>query len=96
MRPRTTRAGTRSSLQFDDRDLVILHTSTPSFGQDIRTAALIKERNPKIMIGFIGAKVAVEPRQEPRRARRMSISSRARNMISRSWKSPQGKPLVDR
>lgn len=47
--------------EFDDRDLVILHTSTPSFNQDIRTAALIKARNPGIMIGFVGAKVAVEP-----------------------------------
>jgi hopanoid biosynthesis associated radical SAM protein HpnJ len=47
--------------EFDERDLVILHTSTPSFGQDIRTAALIKARNPNIMIGFVGAKVAVEP-----------------------------------
>jgi hopanoid biosynthesis associated radical SAM protein HpnJ len=47
--------------EFDERDLVILHTSTPSFGQDIRTAALIKARNPGIMIGFVGAKVAVEP-----------------------------------
>ena len=47
--------------EFDDRDLVILHTSTPSFNQDIRTAALIKARNPNILIGFVGAKVAVEP-----------------------------------
>ena len=47
--------------EFDERDLVILHTSTPSFNQDIRTAALIKARNPKILIGFVGAKVAVEP-----------------------------------
>lgn len=47
--------------EFDDRDLVILHTSTPSFGQDIRTAALIKQHNPNILIGFVGAKVAVEP-----------------------------------
>ena len=46
--------------EMDDRDLVILHTSTPSFGQDVRTAELIKARNPGIMIGFIGAKVAVE------------------------------------
>jgi hopanoid biosynthesis associated radical SAM protein HpnJ len=46
--------------EVDDRDLVILHTSTPSFGQDVRTAELIKARNPAIMIGFIGAKVAVE------------------------------------
>ncbi len=47
--------------EFDTRDLVILHTSTPSFNQDIRTAALIKARNPKTLIGFVGAKVAVEP-----------------------------------
>ena len=47
--------------EFDTRDLVILHTSTPSFNQDIRTAALIKGRNPKALIGFVGAKVAVEP-----------------------------------
>jgi len=46
--------------EFDDRDLVILHTSTPSFGQDIRTAKLIKERNPAIQIGFVGAKVMIE------------------------------------
>jgi len=49
--------------EVDDRDLVILHTSTPSFGQDIRTARLIKERNPNILIGFVGAKVAVQPEE---------------------------------
>ena len=47
--------------EMDERDLVILHTSTPSFNQDIRTAALIKQRNPNILLGFVGAKVAVEP-----------------------------------
>ncbi|WP_201286424.1 cobalamin-dependent protein, partial [Escherichia coli] len=46
--------------EFDDRDLVILHTSTPSFNQDIRTARLIKERNPKIIVAFVGAKVMIE------------------------------------
>jgi hopanoid biosynthesis associated radical SAM protein HpnJ len=46
--------------EVDDRDLVILHTSTPSFRQDVHTAELIKARNPNIMIGLIGAKVAVE------------------------------------
>ncbi|HEY0269795.1 MAG TPA: hopanoid biosynthesis associated radical SAM protein HpnJ [Sphingomonas sp.] len=46
--------------EVDDKDLVILHTSTPSFNQDIRTAELVKARNPKAMIGLIGAKVAVE------------------------------------
>ena len=46
--------------EVDGRELVILHTSTPSFNQDVRTAELIKARNPEAMIGFIGAKVAVE------------------------------------
>ncbi len=46
--------------EADDRDMVVLHTSTPSFGQDVRTASLLKQRNPKLLIGMIGAKVAVE------------------------------------
>lgn len=47
--------------EFDSVDLVILHTSTPSFNQDVRTAELIKARNGAIVIGMVGAKVAVEP-----------------------------------
>jgi radical SAM superfamily enzyme YgiQ (UPF0313 family) len=47
--------------EFDTRDLVILHTSTPSFRQDVQTAELIKARRPDITIGFVGAKVAIEP-----------------------------------
>ena len=46
--------------EVDGKELVILHTSTPSFRQDVHTAELIKARNPAAMIGFIGAKVAVE------------------------------------
>ncbi len=49
------------SPEFKARDLVVMHTSTPSFKSDARTAAKIKELNPAIKIGFIGAKVAVEP-----------------------------------
>jgi len=49
--------------EVDDRDLVILHTSTPSFRQDVHTVELIKARNPKILVGLIGAKVAVETQQ---------------------------------
>lgn len=46
--------------EVDDKELVILHTSTPSFRQDSHTADLIRERNPGALIGMIGAKVAVE------------------------------------
>jgi hopanoid biosynthesis associated radical SAM protein HpnJ len=43
------------------RDLVVMHTSTPSFKSDVRTAERLKEENPHLKIGLIGAKVAVEP-----------------------------------
>ena len=43
------------------KDLIVLHTSTPSFKSDVKTAEMIKEINPAAKIGFIGAKVAVEP-----------------------------------
>jgi len=42
-------------------DLVVLHTSTPSFANDVRVAEAMKGENPAIKIGFVGAKVAVEP-----------------------------------
>lgn len=43
-----------------DYELVILHTSTPSFPTDAKFSELLKERNPDIMIGMVGAKVAVD------------------------------------
>jgi len=43
-----------------DYELVILHTSTPSFPTDAKFAELLKARRPKIMIGMVGAKVAVD------------------------------------
>src|SRR5213078_4554442 len=55
-------------LKFEDvapearkRDLVVLHTSTPSFASDVKTAEALKALNPGLTIGMIGAKVAVEP-----------------------------------
>ncbi len=44
-------------------DFIVIHTSTPSFKSDIRTAAMIRELNPSVVMGFIGAKVAVEPEE---------------------------------
>ena len=45
------------------RDLVIMHTSTPSFASDAKVAAALKEANPNLKIGFVGAKVAVQPNE---------------------------------
>ncbi len=43
------------------RDLVIMHTSTPSFASDAKVAQALKDANPALKIGFVGAKVAVQP-----------------------------------
>ena len=44
-----------------NRDLVVLHTSTPSFASDVKTAEALKALKPSLKIGMIGAKAAVEP-----------------------------------
>ncbi|CAI9120272.1 hopanoid biosynthesis associated radical SAM protein HpnJ [Brytella acorum] len=44
-----------------NRDLVVMHTSTPSFASDVRVAQMLKDANPNLTIGMVGAKVAVQP-----------------------------------
>jgi hopanoid biosynthesis associated radical SAM protein HpnJ len=46
--------------QARDYDLVVLHTSTPSFDSDVKTIEALKAANPGLKAGLIGAKVAVE------------------------------------
>src|SRR5579862_3146931 len=41
--------------------LVIIHTSTPSFATDARFAQLLKEQSPQLCIGMVGARVMVQP-----------------------------------
>src|SRR4051795_13664137 len=43
-----------------DYDLVVIHTSTPSFASDAKTAEQMKALNPDLKVGLIGAKVAVD------------------------------------
>jgi hopanoid biosynthesis associated radical SAM protein HpnJ len=49
--------------QANDFELAILHTSTPSFASDVKVAEALKDVNPRLKIGFVGAKVAVESEQ---------------------------------
>lgn len=42
-------------------DLILLHTSTPSFRLDCRTAQMMKDINPKCVVGFAGGHVTSEP-----------------------------------
>ncbi|CCW35517.1 hopanoid biosynthesis associated radical SAM protein HpnJ [Chthonomonas calidirosea] len=46
-----------------DYELVIMHTSTPSLPNDVECARRMKEQNPNLKVGFIGAHVAVLPEQ---------------------------------
>ena len=71
-------------LQFEDiipelknRELVVMHTSTPSFKSDVKTAEMIKAINPNAIIGLIGAKVAVEPEKS-------LIAGRAVDFVARN------------
>ncbi|MFZ0870373.1 MAG: hopanoid biosynthesis associated radical SAM protein HpnJ [Rhodanobacter sp.] len=45
----------------EDYELVIIHTSTPSFPTDAKFAELLKARKADILVGMVGAKVAVNP-----------------------------------
>jgi len=49
--------------QAGDFELAVLHTSTPSFASDVKVAEALKDVNPRLKIGFVGAKVAVESDQ---------------------------------
>ncbi len=47
--------------QVGDYDLAVLHTSSPSFADDVKVIEALKSANPRLKAGFVGAKVAVQP-----------------------------------
>jgi hopanoid biosynthesis associated radical SAM protein HpnJ len=42
-------------------DLVVVHTSSPTFAGDVQVAEALKAENPSLLVGFVGPKVAVQP-----------------------------------
>src|SRR5262249_10843391 len=46
-----------------DYELCFIHTSTPSFRADVKTAEAMKDVNPSITMGFVGPHVAVLPEE---------------------------------
>ncbi|HEV2380452.1 MAG TPA: hopanoid biosynthesis associated radical SAM protein HpnJ [Terriglobia bacterium] len=42
-------------------ELLVMHTSTPSFASDLKVAEAFREANPPIKVGLVGAAVAVNP-----------------------------------
>jgi hopanoid biosynthesis associated radical SAM protein HpnJ len=57
-------------------DFVVVHTSTPSFKLDVRTAQLIKEANPRCVIAFVGAHVTAQPEPSLRVAPAVDLVAR--------------------
>src|SRR5262249_8767873 len=47
----------------NDYELCFIHTSTPSFRADVKTAEAMKETNPRLQIGFVGPHVAILPEE---------------------------------
>jgi hopanoid biosynthesis associated radical SAM protein HpnJ len=77
----------------NDYELIVLHTSTPSFRSDTRIAEALKAANPSAMIGFVGAHVAVLPES--------MMASEAIDFVGRNefdytiLEVAEGKPLAE-
>jgi hopanoid biosynthesis associated radical SAM protein HpnJ len=54
--------------QAKDYDLVVMHSSTPTFASDVATARALKDVNPKLKIGLVGANVAIDPKRSIEKA----------------------------
>ena len=77
-----------------DYELAVLYTSTPSFPSDVKIAEALKAKNPNLMIGFIGAHVAVLP--EPSLAASGAIDFVARNEFDYTLLDvAEGKPFAE-
>jgi len=75
-------------------ELAVLHTSTPSFRSDIRVAEAMKAANPKLIIGLVGAHVAVSP--EPSVLASDAIDFVARSEFDFTIKEiAEGRPLAE-
>ncbi|MBI2510089.1 MAG: hopanoid biosynthesis associated radical SAM protein HpnJ [Betaproteobacteria bacterium] len=77
-----------------DRELAVLYTSTPSFQSDVKVAEALKAANPRLLLGFIGAHVAVSP--GPSLAASEAIDFVARNEFDYTIKEvADGRPLAE-
>jgi len=74
--------------------LVVMHTSTPSFHSDVRVAEALKRRYPDVVIGLVGAHVAVSP--EPSLMASDAIDFVAREEFDFAIKEiAEGRPLAE-
>lgn len=60
-----------------DYELAVLHTSSPSFNHDVQFAEAMKEVNPTLKVGFVGAHVAVMPDASLKASKAIDFVARA-------------------
>jgi len=78
----------------NDFELAILHTSTPSFHSDVKVVEAMKAANPKLIIGLVGAHVAVS--SEASVLASDSIDFIARNEFDFAIKEiAEGRPITE-
>jgi hopanoid biosynthesis associated radical SAM protein HpnJ len=77
-----------------DFELAILHTSTPSFYADCRTAEALKEANPELSIGFVGSHVDVLPGESLARSKAVDFVTRGEFDYTCA-EVAQGRPLEE-
>ncbi|HAM36822.1 MAG TPA: hopanoid biosynthesis associated radical SAM protein HpnJ [Elusimicrobia bacterium] len=75
-------------------DLCVIHTSTPSFDNDAHVAAELKRAYPEMLVGFVGAHVAVLPDISLRAAPALDFVAREEFDYT-LLEIAQGKPLAD-
>ena len=75
-------------------DLAVLHSSTPTFHSDIATARALKDANPRMKIGFVGANVAIDPRNRLEKAAPIDFVT-AKDYDFTIRDVAEGKPFAD-
>jgi len=77
-----------------EHELVVMHTSTPSFPSDARVAEALKAENPRLVVGLVGAGVAVDPGGALAKAR--AVDFVARNDFDFTVREvAEGRPLAE-
>jgi len=78
----------------NDFELLVLFTSTPGFHVDAKMAEMMKDRNPKLKVAFVGPPVTVEPEKCLRTSRAIDFVVR-REFDHQIVDFAKGKPLSE-
>jgi len=76
-----------------DHDMVVLHTSSPTFAGDVKIAEALKAENKDVLVGFVGPKVAVQPERSLRASAAIDFVAREEFDFTIA-EVAQGRPLA--